>query len=315
MGAVEGWVVTHDGETIKTGFKHDGEAMRWLHDQHPYSVDHAVRHEGYDVVLVRDGKVEYSFKQEQFKERKGRRMGATSGNAQYKKGDRVRIPEWIGGETVTIERYDETADAYTVVFDDGTTDTYHSQYLSPEEEPLLGEMGAKSKRRASSRKVDLENLIGRINGEISELQGEGDKEAYVDLLASARRVLRAQVEGRPKPRGIDIDGLIEDIDYIRDGQMDPMGQFLMEIIEAFEIPKHSLGEWKEIWPEGRYSLLSTDRMNRQLSLRTPKGNYRFFMHPYFDGIIEADVPGGNAQIAYLLNLAEKQGRSQYEEIA
>lgn len=249
MGAVEGWVVTHDGETIKTGFKHDGEAMRWLHDQHPYSIDYAVKHAGYDIVLVRDGKVEYSFKREQLKSGKGKGMGA------------------------------------------------------------------KSQRRASSRKVDLENLIGRINGEISELQGEGDKEAYVDLLASARRVLRAQVEGRPKPRGIDIDGLIEDIDYIRDGQMDPMGQFLMEIIEAFEIPKHSLGEWKEIWPGGRYSLLSTDRTNRQLSLRTPNGNYRFFMHPYFEGIIEADVPGGNAQIAYLLNLAEKQGRSEYEEIA
>lgn len=64
LGTVEGWVVTHDGETIKSGFKNDFEAVQWMHKEHPYSVDHAVKHEGYDIVLVRNGKVAYSYKKE-----------------------------------------------------------------------------------------------------------------------------------------------------------------------------------------------------------------------------------------------------------
>lgn len=231
----------------------------------------------------------------------------------YNKGDRVRVPEWIGGETVTVVGYDKQTDAYTVRFDDGTTETYHSQHLSPEEEPLLGKTRTKSQRR--SRKTDLENLIGRINEEISELRGEGDKDEYVDLLVSARRVLRAQIEGRSKPRDIDVDHLIEDLDYLRGDKMDAMGLFLTEIIESFEIgKKHSLGAWKEVWPEGRYSIVSIDRTNRQIEVRTPKGKFRFFMFPYFDGIIDADVPGGDEQMAYLLNLAESQGRAEYVAI-
>lgn len=67
MGAVKGWVVTHDGETLKAGFKNDGEAMRWLHNEYHGSVDHAVRHAGYDIVLVKDGKVAYSYKREALK--------------------------------------------------------------------------------------------------------------------------------------------------------------------------------------------------------------------------------------------------------
>lgn len=67
MGAVEGWVVTHDGETIKSGFKNDFDAVNWLHKRHSYSVDHAVRHEGYDIVLVKNGKVAYSYKREALK--------------------------------------------------------------------------------------------------------------------------------------------------------------------------------------------------------------------------------------------------------
>jgi hypothetical protein len=64
LGTVEGWVVTHDGETLKSGFKNDFEAVEWMHKRHSYSIDHAVRHEGYDIVLVKDGKVVYSYKQE-----------------------------------------------------------------------------------------------------------------------------------------------------------------------------------------------------------------------------------------------------------
>jgi len=68
MGFVEGWVVTHDGETVKAGFVSDGEAMAWLHRQHSYSVDHAVRHEGYDIVFVQEGKVEWSYKRDALRE-------------------------------------------------------------------------------------------------------------------------------------------------------------------------------------------------------------------------------------------------------
>ncbi|MDD5305589.1 MAG: hypothetical protein PHS14_21020, partial [Elusimicrobia bacterium] len=45
---VEGWVVTRDGETLKTGFKNHLAAMGWLHRHTSTSVDHAVKHEGYD---------------------------------------------------------------------------------------------------------------------------------------------------------------------------------------------------------------------------------------------------------------------------
>lgn len=73
MGFVEGWVVTHDGETLRTGFRDDMEAMKWLHRRHSYSVDHAVRHEGYDIVLVEDGKVKWSYKRDVLgREKKGR---------------------------------------------------------------------------------------------------------------------------------------------------------------------------------------------------------------------------------------------------
>lgn len=72
MGAVEGWAVTHDGETLKT-FEREQDAMKWLHDRHPYSIDHAVRFEGYDIVLVRSGKVEWSYRRDTAgKERRSR---------------------------------------------------------------------------------------------------------------------------------------------------------------------------------------------------------------------------------------------------
>lgn len=64
LGVVEGWVVTHDGETIKSGFQSDGEAMKWLHNRHSYSVDHAVKYEGYDIVLVQGGNVKWSYKRD-----------------------------------------------------------------------------------------------------------------------------------------------------------------------------------------------------------------------------------------------------------
>lgn len=64
LGVVEGWVVTHDGETIKSGFQNDGEAMKWLHNRHSYSVDHAVKYEGYDIVLVQGGNVKWSYKRD-----------------------------------------------------------------------------------------------------------------------------------------------------------------------------------------------------------------------------------------------------------
>lgn len=61
---VEGWVVTRDGETLKTGFANHLTAMGWLHRQTSTSVDHAVKHEGYDIVEVRGGKVVQSYKRD-----------------------------------------------------------------------------------------------------------------------------------------------------------------------------------------------------------------------------------------------------------
>lgn len=91
MGAVEGWVVTQEGETIKTGFKDDFEAVNWMHRRHSFSVDHAVEHEGYDIVLVKDGKVAYSYKQAA-QERKGR-LG-TMERGDLKARSEHPIPVW-----------------------------------------------------------------------------------------------------------------------------------------------------------------------------------------------------------------------------
>jgi len=88
MGAVEGWVVTHDGETLKAGFKNDSEAVSWLHKRHSYSVDHAVKYEGYDIVLVENGKVAYSYKRDS-----GRKLGrAVMGDLKTK--SQHPIPVW-----------------------------------------------------------------------------------------------------------------------------------------------------------------------------------------------------------------------------
>lgn len=108
MGAVEGWVVTQDGETIKTGFKDDFEAVAWMHRRHSFSVDHAVEHEGYDIALVKDGKIAYSYKQaaQEHKRRLGamelgaRRRPADSEGTAYidKSGGRWTIRWWSEDE-------------------------------------------------------------------------------------------------------------------------------------------------------------------------------------------------------------------------
>lgn|SRR5574342_506158 len=67
---VEGWVVTRDGETLKTGFANHLAAMGWLHRHTSTSVDHAVQHEGYDIVEVRGGKVVQSYKRDVIGSRK-----------------------------------------------------------------------------------------------------------------------------------------------------------------------------------------------------------------------------------------------------
>lgn len=70
MGAVEGWVITHDGETIKAGLQNTLEAINWIHQRHSYSADHAVLHEGYDIVHVRGGKVDWSYKRDLLKRKR-----------------------------------------------------------------------------------------------------------------------------------------------------------------------------------------------------------------------------------------------------
>ena len=74
MGAVDGWVITRDGETLKTGFKDGDEAFRWLHNHTSQSWDWEIRYGGYDVVFIQGGKVEYSAKREQEKERQGGKL-------------------------------------------------------------------------------------------------------------------------------------------------------------------------------------------------------------------------------------------------
>lgn len=64
LGYIEGWVVTQDGETLAYGFWDDAEAMKWLHDHQSGSVDYAVRHGGYDILLIEDGKVSWSYKRD-----------------------------------------------------------------------------------------------------------------------------------------------------------------------------------------------------------------------------------------------------------
>lgn len=69
LGAVEGWVVTRDGETLKAGFKDENEAFWWLQKYQSQSVDWAVRYGGYDIVLVRENKAEQSYKRDREEKR------------------------------------------------------------------------------------------------------------------------------------------------------------------------------------------------------------------------------------------------------
>jgi hypothetical protein len=74
----------------------------------------------------------------------------------------------------------------------------------------------------------------------------------------------------------------------------------------------ALGEWREVWPAGVYGARETDWANRSVVLSTPKGTFRFFAHPYFEQLLAAEEKTDHEQMAYLLNLAETQGRSEYE---
>lgn len=61
----EGWVVTHDGETLKTfgvGDAGANAAFQWLLRHQGQSVSYAIKYGGYDIVLVSGGKVVRSFK-------------------------------------------------------------------------------------------------------------------------------------------------------------------------------------------------------------------------------------------------------------
>lgn len=69
MGVVEGWVVTQDGETLRAGFANEAEAEKWLKRRHKQGVDHAVRFDGYDIALIRDGRVVESYRRKILKQR------------------------------------------------------------------------------------------------------------------------------------------------------------------------------------------------------------------------------------------------------
>lgn len=76
MGAVEGWVVTRDGETIAGPFGAGDDAFEWLQKYQSQSWDWAIRYEGYDVVRVRDGNVVYSYKRDDLPHQRPSDMGA-----------------------------------------------------------------------------------------------------------------------------------------------------------------------------------------------------------------------------------------------
>ncbi len=76
MGAVEGWVVTHDGETIVGPFEKSDDAYVWLHKRSSQSWDWAIRYEGYDVVNVRDGEVVWSYKRDELPNQRPSDLGA-----------------------------------------------------------------------------------------------------------------------------------------------------------------------------------------------------------------------------------------------
>ncbi|MGH8654703.1 MAG: hypothetical protein ACREYE_22195 [Gammaproteobacteria bacterium] len=71
-----GWRVTRDGETLKlfpNVTKGDSEAFAWLLRRQNQSIDWAVKYEGYDIVLVLDGKIIHSYKRDVLG-KKGRQM-------------------------------------------------------------------------------------------------------------------------------------------------------------------------------------------------------------------------------------------------
>ncbi len=76
MGAVEGWVVTRDGETIAGPFGAGDDAFEWLQKYQSQSWDWAIRYEGYDVVRVRDGNVVYSYKRDDLPKLRPSDLGA-----------------------------------------------------------------------------------------------------------------------------------------------------------------------------------------------------------------------------------------------
>lgn len=107
LGAVEGWVITHDGETIKTGLPNEAEAMAWMHKRQGQSIDHAVRYEGYDVVLVKNGKVEFSYKRDILGKERNRKLVSAEGRAEEFENDARRAFVEIFGmprDPETIER-------------------------------------------------------------------------------------------------------------------------------------------------------------------------------------------------------------------
>jgi len=62
-----GWRITHDGETLAhfpDVMKGEIQAFAWLHKRVSSSAHHALEHEGYDIVLVLDGKVINSYKRD-----------------------------------------------------------------------------------------------------------------------------------------------------------------------------------------------------------------------------------------------------------
>lgn len=51
--AVQLWRLSRDGELVMTAS--EGKCWRYLHQVHPYSVDHACKYEGYKLEKIEEG--------------------------------------------------------------------------------------------------------------------------------------------------------------------------------------------------------------------------------------------------------------------
>lgn len=122
---VEGWGVTRDGETLRSGFASDFDAVAFLHKYQSQSADWAIRYGGFDIVLVKGGKVVYSYRREQQK-RPQRNPSLVASMAGGMAGAIVTHALSNPGRSGA---YDEDAARELELYVDNDGDLYRQQYI------------------------------------------------------------------------------------------------------------------------------------------------------------------------------------------